>query len=475
MMGKKDNQMQLMVMDIESLVPENHLLKKINQKIDFDFIYEKAVPYYSKMGRPSIDPVCQLKMLLTGYIYGIKSERRLTEDISLNIAYRWFCGFDFMDKIPDHSLFSQNRRRRFTDSNIFIEIFNHIVRECVEKGIVSGESVVSDGSFIPANVSGSSLIKLNQEVEQSTVNYLEALDEELRHQPGYKEPTSTVKEKTIVTSATDLDCGYISHETKKGLGYLTEMTVDTQNGIVLGVDCYPANQRESNIILNHLDKIQIETGVTIKKLALDAGYDVGAVHRGLEILGIEGYVSCIDFSYDILRRNLKYMQETDCFECPAGKSLKFIKLTYKKSTQNYYRLYRMSASDRKSCITCEHRKQCTFAYSASRICASAYYPAFYRNRQRYEGLKYKEMKRLRGIWAEGAFAVLKREHNLARAKKRGLHRVHEECLLSALALNLKRMVKVLDKGKTNDIATVINLFFQNGLQGFIPWFSMWCA
>lgn len=155
---------------------------------------------------------------------------------------------------------------------------------------------------------------------------------------------------------------YINQERKKGLGYLAEMTVDTENGIVVGVDCFPANQRESNIILEHIKEIQNKTGINIKALALDAGYDVGAVHRGLELLGITGYVSCIDFSYDILRRNLKYMPETDCFECPAGKLFDFIKLTYKKSTQNYYRLYRMSATDRKLCLSCKHRKQCAFLH-----------------------------------------------------------------------------------------------------------------
>ena len=165
MMGRKESQMQLMIIDAESFVPENHLLRKIKQQIDFEFIYEKAAPYYSKIGRPSIDPVCMIKMLVVGYLYGVKSERRLVEDISLNIAYRWFCGFELSDKIPDHSLFSQNRRRRFTDSSIFNEIFNHIVRECIKRGIVTGDAVVSDGSFIPANVSEDSFVEISQKVE----------------------------------------------------------------------------------------------------------------------------------------------------------------------------------------------------------------------------------------------------------------------------------------------------------------------
>ena len=445
MMGRKDRQLQMVMFSVDEFIPEKHLLRAIDKNIDFSFIYEKAAPYYSEKGRPSIDPVCLMKMLLTGYLYGIKSERRLVEEVALNLAYRWFCGFELYDKIPDHSIFSQNRRRRFTDSDIFKEIFNHIVCECVNKGLVSGENVVSDGSFIPANVTASSLMETTKEVKQSTVQYLDALDDELRQQVGYKEPTPTVKEKTIISSITDPNCGYISHETKKGLGYIAEMTTDTDNGIILGVDCYPANQRESSIVLKHIDNIQSSTGVNINGLGLDAGYDVGAVHRGLELLGITGYVSPIQFNNDVLKQDVEYIPKSDCFKCMAGKFLCFEKIVYKKSTQNYYRLYQFSKADRKSCRTCEHRSKCSFSYGTPRINTSAFYPAFYQNRKRCETLEYKTMKRLRGIWAEGTFSALKREHNLSKTVKRGLHRVHEECLLSALALNLKRMVWALDK------------------------------
>lgn len=101
MMGKTDNQMQLIVLDIDSMIPQNHLLRQIKNCINFEFIYEKAVPYYSHTGRKSIDPVIMIKMLLTGYLYGIKSERRLEEEVSLNLAYRWFCELDLNKRVPD--------------------------------------------------------------------------------------------------------------------------------------------------------------------------------------------------------------------------------------------------------------------------------------------------------------------------------------------------------------------------------------
>ena len=113
MMGKQSEQIQMVILDIDSMIPDTHLLRRIKNCVNFDFIYEKAAPYYSPVGRKSIVPVVLIKMLLIGYLYGIKSERRLEEEVSLNFAYRWFCGIDLMHKVPDHSTFSQNRRRRF--------------------------------------------------------------------------------------------------------------------------------------------------------------------------------------------------------------------------------------------------------------------------------------------------------------------------------------------------------------------------
>ena len=116
MMGKQSGQIQMVILDIDSMIPEDHLLRRIKNCVNFDFIYEKAAPYYSHVGRKSIDPVVLIKMLLIGYLYGIKSERRLEEEVSLNLAYRWFCGIDLMDRVPDHSTFSQNRKRRFQEA-----------------------------------------------------------------------------------------------------------------------------------------------------------------------------------------------------------------------------------------------------------------------------------------------------------------------------------------------------------------------
>ena len=252
MMGKQSGQIQMVILDIDSMIPEDHLLRRIKNCVNFDFIYEKAAPYYSHVGRKSIDPVVLIKMLLIGYLYGIKSERRFEEEVSFNLAYRWFCGIDLMDRVPDHSTFIQNRRRRFQEAGIFRGIFNEIVLKCIDLGIVSGEIGVADGSFLPSNVSWDSRYEAIETVQRSTVKYMKELEAGLSSIPSYKEPKNVKKEKGSLKSWTDPERGYIHQARKKGLGYLTEMTVDTSYGIITGVDCYPANQRASDIILEHL-------------------------------------------------------------------------------------------------------------------------------------------------------------------------------------------------------------------------------
>lgn len=214
MMEKISGQMRMFIIDINELVPETHMLKRIDKLVDFDFIYKLAAPYYSTTGRRSIDPVTLIKMLLIGYLYGIKSERRLVEEVQLNIAYRWFCGLELSDKVPDHSLFSQNRRRRFHDSTLFRDIFNQIVVKCIEQGIVTGKNVVSDGSFIPANVSGDSKIEVTPTILKSTVHYLDELDKELAEQRRYHDPEPTEKEVTVLNRNADISI----RNGKKGWG-----------------------------------------------------------------------------------------------------------------------------------------------------------------------------------------------------------------------------------------------------------------
>ncbi len=154
MMDKdRDNQGTYMYVNLDEYVPQNHILRAIRDNIDFTFIYDKIKPFYSDKGRPSVDPVKLIKMLLIGYIFGIPSERQIEEQVKLNLAYRWFLNLDLTGRVPDHSTISQNRRRRFRESNIFQELFDEIVKRCILEGFVTGELVITDSTHVKASAS----------------------------------------------------------------------------------------------------------------------------------------------------------------------------------------------------------------------------------------------------------------------------------------------------------------------------------
>ena len=386
MMGRQSRQMAMIFVDIESLIPETHLLRKIERMVSFNFIYDLLAPYYPATGRPSVDPVSMFKMLLIGYLYGIKSERRLVEEVQLNIAYRWFCGFELDDTIPNHSTFSKTRTRKWQQS------------------------------------------------------HLDSLDEELSNQPGFKKPPTKIVRKCRTTSQTDPDSGYINHGSKRGIGYLMEATVDCKHGILTGVDVYSANEKESVLILRHLER-QINLGIPMSRLALDRGYETGAVHRGLELLGITGYIPAIQFSNPPEKYGFSYDPQLDAFICPEGAPLTYHRLNCSKSTGKYLRCYQVEGD---ACMRCPKRPGCfDKAGIRRRVLASSCYPAFFRGHQRVGTPEYLSMMRLRKIWAEGSFSVLKREHCISKIRKRGILAATEECLLAAMALNLKRMVNAV--------------------------------
>ena len=145
-------QIQMHSVTIEDLVPECHLLRKVERLVKWGFIYEAVRGLYSDtVGRPSIDPVMLVKYLLVGFLYGIESERRIEQEIEVNMAYRWFLGLDIGERMPDHSTISQNRRRRYNGTGLFRQIFEEIVRQCMEKGLVEGKVILTDSTHVKAN------------------------------------------------------------------------------------------------------------------------------------------------------------------------------------------------------------------------------------------------------------------------------------------------------------------------------------
>jgi len=190
---EKQNSMELVIID--DLVPKNHLLRKIDKHIDFTFIYDLVKDLYClDNGRPSIDPVMLFKMMLIGYLFGIKSERRIVDEIKVNVAYKWFLGLSLTDKVPDYSTISQNRRRRFNGTDIFEKIFDRIVFQAIDLGLVKGKILYTDSTHLKANANKQKFEK--KEVEKSIKEYVYELEEAV-NQDRKEHGKKPLKKKTI--------------------------------------------------------------------------------------------------------------------------------------------------------------------------------------------------------------------------------------------------------------------------------------
>ena len=259
-MLKKSNpkQYKMETVILENLVPDNHLLRKIDKVIDFSFINEICAPYYCQdNGRPAIEPERLFRMLFIGYLYGIRSERRLVEEVKVNIAYRWFLGYDLEDKIPDASVIWQNRIRRFNNTDIPQQIFDNIVRQAMSYGLVGGKILYSDSTHLKANANKNKFTE--KEVQKERQDYLDALNEAINEDrilhgkkplnfdsDEVKKTSEEEKEnyydddsngnppsptsgdtKKIKESTTDPESGFMHRDGKpKGFFYLDHRTVD---------------------------------------------------------------------------------------------------------------------------------------------------------------------------------------------------------------------------------------------------------
>jgi transposase len=230
---------------IQDLVPKDHLLRKVNAAIDFSFIREKTRDLYcADNGRPCVDPVVLFKMLFLGYLFGIRSERRLVEEIKVNIAYRWFLGLKLTDPVPHHSTISQNRRRRFNGTDIFQEIFDEMVLFAIENEMIDGVELFSDSTFLKANANRGKYVK--KEVEGSTKAYVKELnkaideDRKMRGKKPLKKKESEEEKKEIRVSTTDPDSGYMVRDGKpEGFFYLDHRTTDGKLNLITDVFVSP--------------------------------------------------------------------------------------------------------------------------------------------------------------------------------------------------------------------------------------------
>jgi len=428
---------------LEDHVPSDHLLRHIDRFVDCSGLRQHLASYYSTIGRPSVDPELMIRMLLIGYCLGIRSERRLCEEVHLNLAYRWFCRLGLEGKVPDHSTFSKNRHGRFRESDLFRHLLETVVQRCLDEGLVGGEGFAVDASLIHADankqrsLAGSDWRALDhtQEAPRAVREYLATLDE------------------AAWGAATDVEPKFVSPSDPAAqwtgamrgpafFAYADNYLIDLKAAVIVDVEASRAvRQAEVGAARTMLERTAERFDLKPERLAADSAYgSAEMLHWLVEEQKIEPHVPVIDKSErqdgTFARSDFSYDPEADTYTCPEGKILTTSGTVVNEGTT---RLYRGSTFD---CGPCHLKEKCCPNTPARKIPRSIYEharevarslrgtPAFERSRQ---GRKRIEM----------LFAHLKRILKMGRLRLRGPCGAHDEFLLAATAHNLRKLAKLV--------------------------------
>jgi len=434
-------QSALEIVTLEELVPADHLLRKVARAVEFGFIRERAAHLYcADNGRPALDPEVLFKILLIGYLFGVRSERQLMREIAVNVAYRWFLDLRLTDPVPDASTLSQNRRRRFAESTVYQEIFDQIVMQAIGLGLVDGTVLYSDSTHLKANANKNRYDVAA--VSKSRADYLDALDRAIEadragHGKGpLKEQPHTPPVKQTKISRTDPESGYMVRDGKpKGFFYLDHRTVDGRCAIITDTHVTPASLHDSIPYLGRLDRQRERFGFAVAAVGLDAGYYTAGIAHGLEergIAGVIGYSRPTHRPGFLRKRDFVYERELDAYRCPEGQVL-----PYRTTNRDGYRQYH---SDPQRCRSCPLLASCTTSANATKIVTRhVWQDAKERidfNRLTPWG---RRVYQRRKETVERSFADAKQLHGHRYARFRGLRRMAEQCLLAAAAQNIKKI------------------------------------
>src|SRR5215469_4935284 len=427
---------------LEDQVPENHLLRLIDKHVSFEFVREQLKDSYSETGRPSVDPELLLRILLIGYLYGITSERKLVEELRMHLAWRWFTGLSFDQEIPHHSTFSKNRHGRFQESGLFKLLFEQIVRQCVEVGLVQGKHLSVDGSFVEANAAKESRIPREQLVEAAQVHhtvgqYLKEVEEQ--------NPVEEPAHQQDLVSTTDPDSTYATKGgTPARLGYYDNYLVDNDSCVIVGVQATAARMSQETVAARDiLTRFAQWRGREPESVAADTTYGNGEFLQWLADRSITPYMRTRDC---IHRKNSPfygpeqfiYQPESNSYRCPAGQQLNYGGRNQRNRTYAYI-------GTRKRCGACALKAQCTsgaFRFLAIHMDE----PARRRARELANTPEFAKAQRQRKK-VEALFAELKNQIGLRRLRLRRLKFVREQFFLAAAAQNIKRLVRFISQGR----------------------------
>jgi len=424
---------------LERHVPAGHVLRAIDRFVDLDGVRAHLAPFYSSTGRPSVDPELLIRMLIVGYCFGIRSERRLCEEVHLNLAYRWFCRLGLEGDVPDHSTFSKNRHGRFRDSDLLRHVFETVVRRCMAEGLVGGDGFAVDASLIKADANRQRGVHgsegLSPEVSSRAVDeYMAVLDD-----AAFGAATEVTPK--FISPADPAARWTGAHGGQAFFAYSANYLIDLDHAVIVDVEASTAvRQAEVQAAKTMIERADERFELYPERLAGDSGYGSGEMLEWLvHERGIEPHVPVFDKSKrrdgSFSRDDFTYDHQGDVYFCPAGKML-----TCKGTVVNDNQLlYRASKYD---CDACSLKPRCCPKEPARKVPRSIYEGARDMARDLAKTDAYRTSRRQRKK-IEMLFAHLKRILRLDRLRLRGPCGAHDEFLLAATAQNLRKLAKLI--------------------------------
>jgi transposase len=465
MMGRReDGQGQFFYsFDLDEVVPPEHLVRQIDGVLDLSWVHKELAPYYSHTGRPSIDPVLMIRMLIVGYVFALRSERRLCAEVRVNLAYRWFCKLGIEDKIPDHSVFCRARHERFRESDALRRVFEGVVAMCIAAGLVGGEAFSVDASLIKADVDKNKRVPGDQpiawpkaeEASHAVREYLAALDAARDDEKddggdaGGSSGGGSRGRPPKEVSLTDPQATWVARPgVNPFFAYDANYLIDNKAGIIVDAEGTRANRKaEIAVTQTMMDRVRRRFDLRPQRLAGDTAYGAVRLLKWLVDRKITPHVPVWDKSArpdgTFSRADFVFDQERNIYVCPGGSEL----TSTGNIDQGHIVYYRANKND---CSACSLKPKCTTAVVRKvtrdvnedvrdRVRALANTEAFQQSSR--------ERKKI-----EMRFAHMKRILKLDRLRLRGLSGARDEVLLTATAQNLRRLVKLLCRPPPSEAA-----------------------
>ncbi len=308
---------------LERHVPADHVLRSIDRFVDLDGVRAHLRPFYSPIGRPSIDPELLIRMLLVGYCFGIRSERRLCEEVHLNLAYRWFCRLGLDSDVPDHSTFSKNRHGRFRESDLLRQLFETVVRRCMAEGLVGGEGFAVDASLIEAEANRQRGVPGDEGLPATAVS--RAIDEYLAVLDDAAFGGATPVTPKFISPADPASRWTGAAKGPAFFAYSTNYLIDLDNAVIVDVEASTAvRQAEVTAARTMIERVQDRFDLWPERLAADTAYGSAEMLDWLvHEQGVEPHIPVWDKSTredgTFSRSDFAYDHAADAYTCPAGK------------------------------------------------------------------------------------------------------------------------------------------------------------